>query len=281
MNTLQPRKELFVKSQANLTDDAPVPDIVTNWLSRLSLLYGVPFQYLVPNEDMLPMESIRFFYYDQNWINAVVDGAMSIGRVIKKDMEHDEVFQNKLNSEVGKNISATRAKLLKKPVTTVINTGDPGFKTGFLLRSVIVEGWPGLEVKAYKDKEKKQMANILRLDHLSKDVLLCIFDSEFQELELCEPAESMHFGADMDDGKTTKMLRGLGEGNVSFGEEMPDVIANICFKGSDNRTVDIVSTVNEIKTKLKTKGELGDHFSSAEFAVQMVESAQMGVFNND
>ena len=35
------------------------------WLTRLRLLEAVPFQYLVPTEEALPVESIRFFHIDQ------------------------------------------------------------------------------------------------------------------------------------------------------------------------------------------------------------------------
>jgi len=50
-----------------------------NWLTRLHLLRGVPFGYLVPDIAMLPSESIRFFQVDAGWIDALIDGAFSIG----------------------------------------------------------------------------------------------------------------------------------------------------------------------------------------------------------
>ena len=48
------------------------------WLTRLRLLEAVPFQYLVPAEEMLPTETIRFFHIDRNWVDALIDGAMSV-----------------------------------------------------------------------------------------------------------------------------------------------------------------------------------------------------------
>jgi hypothetical protein len=44
------------------------------------VLHGVPFNYLVPDEGMPSPESIRFFYLDMNWVDALLDGAFSIGR---------------------------------------------------------------------------------------------------------------------------------------------------------------------------------------------------------
>ena len=36
------------------------------WLTRLRLLEPIPFQYMVPSEDMLPSETIRYFHIDRN-----------------------------------------------------------------------------------------------------------------------------------------------------------------------------------------------------------------------
>ena len=46
---------------------APPPAMVSEWLARLRLLKGVPFPHLVPDEAMLPPESVRFFQLDFNW----------------------------------------------------------------------------------------------------------------------------------------------------------------------------------------------------------------------
>ena len=44
----------------------------------LRLLHGVPFSYLVPDAELLPVESIRFFYLDRAWTDALVQGALSV-----------------------------------------------------------------------------------------------------------------------------------------------------------------------------------------------------------
>ena len=61
------------------TTAGQLPDSVLDWIAKTWLLYDVPFQYLVPDERFLPMESVRFFHLDQNWIEAMVEGALSIG----------------------------------------------------------------------------------------------------------------------------------------------------------------------------------------------------------
>ena len=63
---------------------------ITEWLSRLRLLDGVPFPYIVPSEGMLPSESIRFFHLDRNWLDALVDGALSTGVLDSRGSLADE-----------------------------------------------------------------------------------------------------------------------------------------------------------------------------------------------
>ena len=63
---------------------------VINWLTKLRMLDGVPFQYIVPSEEMLPDNSIRFFHIDRNWLDALVDGALSVGNIDSRGPFADE-----------------------------------------------------------------------------------------------------------------------------------------------------------------------------------------------
>jgi|SRR5271166_512780 len=118
---------------ASLPFDGPtaaleLPEIVSSWFENLILLEGVPFSYLVPDERMLPAESIRFFQMDPIWIECLVDGAFSIGRVLESDHELDRSHkENHLDDVL------------------------PERSSGFLLRSEVVAGWPGLQVDGYDE----------------------------------------------------------------------------------------------------------------------------------
>lgn len=281
MSDWQPRKEFFKKNRVMVSElKVPMPDPLVNWLSKLNLLYGVPFQYLVPDERMLPPESIRFFYLDENWINSLSDGALSIGRITSSDIEHDTIIIEKILSETKLEVPKIRRKLMNRPTNDKDSneTDSNGLRTGFLLRSAIVEGWPGLEVAAKQSDEKE--LPILRMERLSKDVLLCIFKGEFQQLELKEPAEAMHFGVDLNKGNFSKALRGLGVGKIKLGAETQYEI-DVPTRVTASRTLDVLTMVDKIKCALHDHGELGKYFSSAEFAVEMVESGQTGVFKNE
>jgi hypothetical protein len=108
------------------TAELELPETVRSWFENLTLLEGVPFHYLVPDERMLPTESMRFFQVDPIWMECLVDGAFSIGRVSPSDHERDQSHKpNKQN----------RA-------------------SGFLLRSDVVAGWPGLQVDGYDESKE-------------------------------------------------------------------------------------------------------------------------------
>jgi hypothetical protein len=62
-----------------------VPFELRQWLARLRLLEGVPFAYLAADSELLPQESIRFFYLDRAWTDALIEGALSVGTVNSAD----------------------------------------------------------------------------------------------------------------------------------------------------------------------------------------------------
>ena len=109
--------------------DTEVPDDLVSWLRDLTALAPVPFCYLVPGTSMLPPESLRFFVVDPSWVNALIEGATSIGRSNAFDLAHNYVLAGKLYNAVT----------------------PPAQASGFLLHSAVVDGWPGLEVTAFDD----------------------------------------------------------------------------------------------------------------------------------
>ncbi|MGE0683356.1 MAG: hypothetical protein AB7P69_20955 [Candidatus Binatia bacterium] len=174
------------KLEETLTSSKPdIPEEVTSWLGRLVLLYGVPFQYLMPEEDMLPRESLRFFFLDPIWMQCLVQGACSIGsngygdRIIDSAMnawvqpnQPDEKTQASL---ANKKAAGVRDRLRKQYEDVPLPAKDAWLDwplTGFLLRSAVVEGWRGLEVMAYRqltEAEKKDLTT--KLSGKVKDIL--------------------------------------------------------------------------------------------------------------
>jgi hypothetical protein len=102
---------------------APPPPEVSTWFDQSNVLKGVPFNYLVPDSRMLPEESIRFFEVDPLWVDCLLDGAFSLGRVTEVD--HQQDFQH------------------------IIADNRYPRMSGLLIRSEAVSGWPGMLVDAF------------------------------------------------------------------------------------------------------------------------------------
>jgi hypothetical protein len=173
-------------------DDTAVQQVV-DWLGRKLLLYDVPFEYLVPDEGMLPIESIRFFYIDQNWIDALFDGALSVGIQSSRDSMLHRIVRDRLRT------------------TVAARHGEP--VGGFLLRSAVVSGWPGLEVRARLTPQATPMQP-LRLERVAPTTMLGLYADLPTWVEFDEPAEGLVFGPE-DDGFAIRYLPGMPGANPS------------------------------------------------------------------
>ena len=231
-----------------------IPESIYNWFRDLSLLKGVPFNYLVPDEQMLPVESIRFFYLDSLWIECLLDGAFSIGRVTTSDHKHDQ--ENKTNLAVN-----------NYPIVT-----------GFLLRSDVVSGWPGLLVDGYNevvnndqpvDEDKK--IELLRMERLSANVLICLFKGEIKTVDIHQKPETLHFGLDWDD-KTKKFYKKLK--NLE-GQSIDKKVVNIPWKDSEKRVIEKrVIDINSLTDRIKEQVDNSSSFTSAQLALEMIEGVE-------
>jgi hypothetical protein len=284
-----------------------LPESVRTWFADLALLKGLPFNYLVPDECMLPTESIRFFQVDQSWVECLLDGAFSIGRVLPQDHDRDGGLRK---TDLSEHLTCER-KL-----------------SGFLLRSDVVSGWPGLlvdgcifindasrkifnrinntaipdELQAifkqsglslpeplsvkklnehgwqildqdknlyytvtYSDDRMEIRIRLLRMDRLSKNVLLCLFEGVIEAVDIHLKPETLHFGITegdddhrSDDGSPAKWYKTKRGEN---GDELKDWV-DVSIK--DNRVIEIT----DLAAKITTSG------NSAEFALQMIEGVE-------
>lgn len=191
VETAPPAGSVLRLSGAN--DDAST--LIVNWLARAVLLYGVPFNNLIPEERMLPLESIRFFYLDSNWIDALLDGALSVGTQSSRDGLFNELMRDAIHSAVDTTVCQIRGELLKQAGASA-SASDLATIAGFVLRSAVVSGWPGLEVRAYEDKDGKKSMKPLRLDRVGPDVMIAIYPKVPQRIEFDEPSEGLVFGTE-------------------------------------------------------------------------------------
>lgn len=259
-------------------EDKDSPEWQINyWLGRLALLYGVPLNYLVVDEGLLPQESIKFFYLDNNWISALLNGAYSIGSSTINEQAHDKCAANSIFNSSHNKIPKIRGALFKKRSATA-TAHKSSYKlhkatiTGFLLRSEAVNHWPGLEVEATGINQDGVQSDLelLRLEHLTPDILLCLFDGDLDTVKIHQPAEAIHFGFKLGEGGNFTKTLSKDDGNEDSSKEIPitrDFYRLTEEKQVINGVVNIEKLVTEMTSRIKSaKNQL----KSDEFAMQMV-----------
>ena len=270
-----------------LADDlAPIAE----WLARLMLLYPLPFDNLVPDVGMLPNESIRFFYVDQNWLNAAVDGALSLG------MESSQlVLFNKISRDMIMAAAMQALAIMRDEAEGITDdtTFEPPTKmSGFLLRSAIVKGWPNLVVKPDR-KHTDDEFHILRMSHLSDTVLLVIFDGIPESVEISQPAESLEFGLEengsLGEVEARSLITGANLGSTTgiFTKVKDNTgSSQLCMRSAGSNVLNIAPTssaddnslIYKLTESLGSDIKSGTYLSPASFAVQMVKAPESITF---
>lgn len=287
MKTLQRRRSHFEELHALLSDPAAIaalhreahletkPDpAIAEWLGHLQLFHGVPFELLVPDARMLPVESIRFFQIDRNWVYSLLEGALSVGTSTSSEAAHATVLAGGLH---GAATSACRQiRALRASATAPLPS-----LSGFLLRSAVVEGWSGLEVTAW-DAQDVELGNVLRMERLGPSVLLFIVEGLIDHVDIHEPPEGLHFGIDPDGTKAIRYV------TVSPNSP-PDAHPGTQIEGANAGTVPVregtrVVRVNDfagmVAAALKKADANTGQFTAAEFALELVEGVQSVRFVN-
>jgi hypothetical protein len=160
--------------------DTDVPPSVQALFDDLARLRGVPLRYLVPDDRLLPVETVRFLQLDPAWVAALIDGAYSIGRITRADADED---------------------LHDPPSVNLVQI------TGALIRSDLVAGYPDLLVDGYADAAGTTQLVAMPAQRLSDTVLLCLFEGELARLDLHQRPEALHFAVEPATGGVGKTLR--------------------------------------------------------------------------
>ena len=288
--------ELVAQVGGDAPDPGPrhVPRDLRIWLARLRLLEGVPFGYLAADAALLPPESIRFFYVDRGWTDALVEGALSVGTVTTADRAALERIYGTVRSEVDE--AERLVRLPGAEAGAAVPTGPAGPITGFVLRSRMVSGWPGLHVRGYAvdnlrlaprvDDEdvgdehdaRLRKLGLLRLERLAPAMLLALFDGVPQVVHIEEPRAGIQFGVDETDtgGRTRAevVLR-----NATTGERLqPRRTVRVPFR----RNAPGVLHMRTLAARMTAEAgaELGPSLDAAEFALQMLQFPYRAVFGD-
>ena len=262
--------KIFVDARAVLADafatatappvpgeDSGIPTEVGGFLAHLRLLESVPFQYLIPDDDLLPVESIRFFYLDRNWTDAAIDGALAAG-----------TFTTSERATLAARYAEIRDAIDQTERNVWVNrVGGPGYDgpaevaTGLLVRSRAVSGWPGMHVRAYRQASETPM-RMLRIERLAPAVLFALIDGIPDRVVLEEPRQGIQFGVDAEsDGTFRANVRDPADGSFT-GTTVP-----VQFRQGSPGVIDMTA----LRKRLVGTGEVGAGLDSAEYALQMLQ----------
>ncbi|KAF5670478.1 hypothetical protein FDENT_11237 [Fusarium denticulatum] len=167
------------------------PDYFTvqSWILDKLHLADIPAHYIITDTSHVPPETLRFFHVDENWTEALIDGALSLA--------------NQSTSEDYVRLA------IKKQLQDYINTPLEGLgycqqmpKYGFIMRSEILVQFPDLAVSPEfakvdnpndEDRDKiKPRAPILVQRRLASDMMLVLFDQTPPNLTALEFALPSH-----------------------------------------------------------------------------------------
>jgi hypothetical protein len=136
---------------------------IMSWCLDSFFLHGIPSHYLFGDPALIPKESIRTFYLDNNWMDVFLDGALSIGNYFARDMD---VIRSSIKDAFN--------TYLKNNLPNDMPPQIPQW--GFVLRSDIVTKFPDLLVLAPWPNPQDKRVEVVKIETLDKDLLLCLFD---------------------------------------------------------------------------------------------------------
>jgi hypothetical protein len=238
------------------------PEELVDWLARIRLLDGVPFAYVVPHEAMLPRESIRFFYLNRGYLDAAVDGALSVAGATTRG----HAYLTSVHAELVEAVDVAERNLWSKRLGVTLHEGAAETVTGFLLRSRLVSGWPGLAVRAFRTVEgADEDVQLLRMERLAPAVLLVLLDGVPDRLEIEEPRGGAQFGVDTKVGNANK--RTVTIRHPVTGAEGATV--DVPFRPGAPGVVDMIALRDRLLAN--DQGELGPTLSPAELGLQLLQ----------
>ncbi len=270
-----------------------VPGELRRFMARLRLLHGIPFSYLVPDAQLLPIESIRFFYIDRAWTDALVQGALSVGTISSADRAQLAAVYPHIRSEVDE---AERS--IRQPRAEALLKAGSGTLTGLLLRSRAVSGWPNLHVRAYArdvladdalttaaESDPARM-KVLRMERLAPAVLLVIFDGVPAVVHVEEPRQGIQFGVRLDPASPpearTARVKVRDNANGSFIDHNDAFTASnsvpVPFRGGAPGVLNLRSLRNRLRNL--SPNASGPVLAPNEFALQMLRFPYRQVFGD-
>lgn len=268
---------------ADTDNDGAIPAELRAFATGLRLLDGVPFAYLVADTELLPPESIRFFYVDRRWTDAAVQGALSVGTVNSDDRTQLTANYPAIRDELDR-----EERNLRRRKGTPRWSGDAGPISGFILRSQAVSGWPGIHVRAFTvdvvpddaraTEDDPTRMRILRLERLAPAVLLCLFDGIPKVVHIEEPRQGVQFGFDQVAGAGTADVGAqFIPRNAATSKDLARSPVRVPFRAGGAPGVVDIQALERTLSGIDGTGAT-DGLNSAEYALQLIRFPWRQVF---
>lgn len=182
------------KAQQFLSSASDEVDTISHHFAKLELFNFIPFNYLVPSATFLPVDSIRFFYINENWMRSLYNGATKVGVQHSLDEQINALFSQALRNK-GRQVALNdrRKKLGFSELKTPLEGDQSIVKAGLLIRSSFIASFPGISIIP------DEGVNILRMEKIAEDLLICLFDKIPTKLAIQEADHGLQFGNDNKD----------------------------------------------------------------------------------
>ncbi|KAF5603159.1 uncharacterized protein FSUBG_7382 [Fusarium subglutinans] len=181
-------KELSMGKDGRVYDETNDP-VSTDWMVVLAwildrmFLDRIPAHYLISDPSHLPPESLRFFHIDPNWVDAMIDGALSLANHMGQDLDRVAIKHG-----INRYLEYQSPKLTHRPQVPTY---------GFYLRSDLVTLYPDLRVNTTGADTGR--APLLRHEIIADGVMLGLFDcipgQDFKTLNFTQPPHQQRFSA--------------------------------------------------------------------------------------
>ena len=270
-------------------DDKGIEKASTPWLAVLTIQCGEltpPPMQISPIVSMTVADLVPIgveFSLDPNWIEAFLDGALSIGRTTEIQTQADSRTRAMLRPS-----SVAAARLRRRndrphlaQLKRASASSPTSAVTGLLLRSQVVRGWPRLQIDGYSTNDDSHSPDVpkLRMGHLSPDVLLCLFDGAVAMVAIHEPPEQLHCGVEFPDSgglqtacTTLPALNGETPGR-QYPQGLPPQtgIAEVPLR-PDSLTIQVRAAAASIQNALNAQfGAAVDTLTSNQFALELAK----------
>lgn len=242
-------------------DSPPLRDdvrIILEWLEAFTLLEPIPLRYLVPSDKLLPSKSIRMFHVDPRWMDAALDGAMSIGEFSLTGGNSRPTNRGAVRRALRYLIGRKRAWKNNEKETKA-SLGEKAPLSGFLLRSNLIDVAPGVEIEVQQANDKLPL---LRLTTIAPGIFLGLCNGRPTKIVIREPREGLRFGVS-EKAIVLKETTGAATG------EMVDISATL---GKEKHAPGVLALDTLAKTLATKLGH--EKLTSATFALQMLLAAE-------